>query len=360
MAAGKPYDYVGTVWSFGDRTTINGGLSRYLPATGGTSMASELAVVALHDGMLKNLRWSCSANSLSGVGAGGRITVYVNGAATPLEATWIGTATSGSGTPDLIAIAAGDRFSVRIQPVGAGSITRPRVSFELELPSAIPWKSAGTNLYYDGGGRVGIGTSSPGKALSVNGAIECMAGGFKFPDGSVQSSAFTAIESLVPPGAVIAYAGDSVPSGWLLCDGSHVDRTSFAGLFAAIGTGHGEGDGTTTFALPDFRGYFLRGVSGTSGNDPEADNRGLPEVTGGNVGNAVGSKQWSDTATHRHWLGYGSGDSTSMVPGGGTTQRLASFADDGWNDRRSKQRTDAWGGAETRPLNAYVHFLIKT
>jgi microcystin-dependent protein len=50
------------------------------------------------------------------------------------------------------------------------------------------------------------------------------------------------------------FAGSAAPTGWLLCDGSAVSRTGNAALFAAIGTGYGIGDGSTTFNLPDGRG----------------------------------------------------------------------------------------------------------
>jgi len=58
----------------------------------------------------------------------------------------------------------------------------------------------------------------------------------------------------VPPGVVAPYAGSAAPEGWLLCDGSAVSRTTYAGLFAVIGTTYGSGDGSTTFNLPDLRG----------------------------------------------------------------------------------------------------------
>lgn len=69
---------------------------------------------------------------------------------------------------------------------------------------------------------------------------------------------------LVPAGAVSAFAGTNLtmpPTGWFFCDGSAVSRTTFAALFAAIGTAYGPGDGSTTFHLPDYRGMFLRGIA---------------------------------------------------------------------------------------------------
>lgn len=65
----------------------------------------------------------------------------------------------------------------------------------------------------------------------------------------------------------------SIPSGWLLCDGSAVSRTTYADLFAVCGTKFGIGDGSTTFNLPDLRSKFPRGTpasteaGGTGGAD---------------------------------------------------------------------------------------------
>jgi len=69
----------------------------------------------------------------------------------------------------------------------------------------------------------------------------------------------------VPIGTVLDYAGASAPTGYLLCDGSAVSRTTYASLFAAIGTAYGPGNGTTTFNLPDFRGRGAIGAGQGSG-----------------------------------------------------------------------------------------------
>lgn len=67
-----------------------------------------------------------------------------------------------------------------------------------------------------------------------------------------------------PAGAIVAYGGSAVPDGWLLCDGSLVSRTTYADLFAVLGTAHGAGDGSTTFGLPDLRDRFIRGKGASS------------------------------------------------------------------------------------------------
>lgn len=73
---------------------------------------------------------------------------------------------------------------------------------------------------------------------------------------------------LVPPGSVSAYAGISVPGGWLYCDGSAIDRTIYADLFASIGTTYGNGNGTTTFNIPNLRG---RNVIGLNSSETDFD-----------------------------------------------------------------------------------------
>jgi microcystin-dependent protein len=65
---------------------------------------------------------------------------------------------------------------------------------------------------------------------------------------------------LVPVGSVVPYAGTSVPANWWACDGQLLSRTSYAALFAVIGTAWGAGDGLTTFGIPDLRGRTLLGL----------------------------------------------------------------------------------------------------
>lgn len=74
-------------------------------------------------------------------------------------------------------------------------------------------------------------------------------------DGTFSSSVTNEIAAVLrPPGEIAWSASPSMGSGWLLCDGSAVSRTTYANLFSAIGTRYGAGDGSTTFTLPDFRG----------------------------------------------------------------------------------------------------------
>jgi microcystin-dependent protein len=66
-----------------------------------------------------------------------------------------------------------------------------------------------------------------------------------------------------PPGNIAATARATAPSGWLICDGAAVSRTTYAGLYSAIGTAYGVGNGSTTFNLPDYRGRVIVGTDAT-------------------------------------------------------------------------------------------------
>jgi microcystin-dependent protein len=75
----------------------------------------------------------------------------------------------------------------------------------------------------------------------------------------VAVSAFNAANTGVPSGVIMPYAGSSEPTGWLLCSGNAISRTTYSSLYSAIGTTYGSGDGVNTFNLPDLRGRVVAG-----------------------------------------------------------------------------------------------------
>ena len=75
------------------------------------------------------------------------------------------------------------------------------------------------------------------------------------------------LAGMIPSGAVMYFAGQTAPTGWLKANGAAVSRTAYAALFAAIGTTYGAGDGRSTFNLPDLRGEFMRGWDDGRGID---------------------------------------------------------------------------------------------
>jgi microcystin-dependent protein len=88
----------------------------------------------------------------------------------------------------------------------------------------------------------------------------------KLQIGGSSVAEFTATNNtVIPTGSLQMFAGSASPSGWLTCDGAAVNRTTYAALFAVIGTTYGAGNGTTTFNLPDMRGRAPIGVGTGSG-----------------------------------------------------------------------------------------------
>lgn len=78
-----------------------------------------------------------------------------------------------------------------------------------------------------------------------------------------------------PLGTINAFGGTTAPEGWLLCQGQAVSRTTYADLFAVIGTNFGAGDGSTTFNLPDMREATTKGAGLTSKSNNHMDADGL-------------------------------------------------------------------------------------
>ena len=154
----------------------------------------------------------------------------------------------------------------------------------------------------------------------------------------------------VPIGTVLSFAGrkDKIPTDWLICDGSEQDRTTYAELYDILGDSWGDGNGTTTFNLPDLRGLFLRGVDDGAGRDPDVLVRG-GGINNGNTGDNVGSVQDDDYKSHQHTLPM------RVIGGIGNT----SGGGNGVDTHPDRQPVAPSGGAETRPKNAYVFFIIK-
>jgi microcystin-dependent protein len=184
------------------------------------------------------------------------------------------------------------------------------------------------------------------------------------------------IGSVIPPGVIQAFGGGTVPSGWLLCDGSTASRSTYAGLFAAVGVVHGQGNGTTTFHIPDLRGRFLRGAdnmgTGAAGRDPDTAGRTAAN-TGGATGNAVGSVQGAQTLSHTHiqdshfhhtgiGLIDGTGGPYGAAAGGGNQRYVNMVAGNPvarWNGNTVTPTNQSDGGNETRPQNANASYIIK-
>lgn len=95
---------------------------------------------------------------------------------------------------------------------------------------------------------------------------------------------------IIPSGVVLPYAGATAPNGWLLCFGQAVPRTTYSGLFAAIGTTYGVGDGTTTFGLPDLRGRSVFGKDDMGGVAASRVTNAVSGIVGTTLGATGGTE----------------------------------------------------------------------
>lgn len=160
----------------------------------------------------------------------------------------------------------------------------------------------------------------------------------KVPTSALAADVQTAIANSTPSGAVAFFAMNAAPTGWVKANGAAVSRTTYADLFAAIGTTFGAGDGLTTFALPDLRGEFPRGWD---------DSRGVDS------GRSFGSAQEGQVQNHTHRTSGGGG-----LNGNSTN---AGFAGAGSPNSTYNDTTNptSGGGAETRPRNIALLACVK-
>jgi len=118
------------------------------------------------------------------------------------------------------------------------------------------------------------GNGTSGQYLSADG------------DGSFT---FATLPSSFVSGMIMPYAGTSAPSGWLLCFGQAISRSTYADLFSALGTTYGVGDGASTFNLPDLRGRVIAGQDDMGGASADRLTNPTSTTTGGIDGDTLGA-----------------------------------------------------------------------
>ena len=106
-------------------------------------------------------------------------------------------------------------------------------------------------------------------------------------------------------GEIKPFAGSTIPTGWLLCDGSAVSRTTYSELFTVIGTTYGTGDGSTTFNLPDLRNRFMVGAGDEYELNDKGGDKNVTLDTTMIPAHTHGNKSLSGTFDIRKWGGSG-------------------------------------------------------
>jgi phage-related tail fiber protein len=143
----------------------------------------------------------------------------------------------------------------------------------------------------------------------------------------------------VPSGSVFWFAASTPPTGYLKANGAAVSRTTYAALFAVVGTTYGSGDGSTTFNLPDLRGEFIRGWDDGRGVDPAR---------------SFGSSQTDEFEAHTHTMTNTGGANSAPVAGGNYA------AGSGFGGTAQGSASSSTGSTETRPRNVALLPCIKT
>ena len=252
-----------------------------------------------------------------------------------------------SQNPDELKIYDGANF-VRVDPQGITQTAGDARYLQLDSASGSP-TSAASYLQLAGGTLTG-NLTLVGDPSSNN-----MASNKKYVDDSI--AAIPAATDLTPAGTIIYSARSTPPTGYLAADGAAISRTTFSALFAAIGTTYGNGNGSTTFNVPDLRGEFIRGLDSGRGVDS---------------GRALGSAQGDQNKQHNHGVNdpghrhttntdLEDPNSSGITQGPGSRQHgILSSGTNILNNNTTGISIVNDGGTETRPRNIALLACIKT
>ena len=212
----------------------------------------------------------------------------------------------------------------------------------------------------------------------------------------------------LPIGTIVPWAAESsaIPTGWLVCNGSAVSRSTYSDLFGVLSTTWGAGDGSSTFNLPDLRGAFLRGTgtagvdsdyagpnvgayqddanaehnhtgssanagghshSGNTGSDGVHNHSGSTNTTGSHTHSYYTSSTWQ-TNGGRVWYSDSRGGASYTTGGSGNHSHSLSINNSSSHTHSISAESDHShtitvansGGTEARPYNRGVQYCIKT
>jgi microcystin-dependent protein len=211
-------------------------------------------------------------------------------------------------------------------------------------------------LKYDGTNWVNA--ASPGGGGGTVTSISAGTGLSASPSSPITTSGTLNVTdvALNPTGMITAYGGTTAPSGWVICNGGAYSRTTYAALFAVIGTSYGVGDGSTTFNVPDMRGRFPVGADGGAeftGNGTSGGNK-THSHTLSNAGYAKGSRR-NNAFVYEEVSPVTSWTSVNEIVGTGGAASFARTTAIGLGGS-----TDATTGAQSLPPYLTHRFIIKT
>jgi microcystin-dependent protein len=274
------------------------------------------------------------------------------------------TATSANTASTIVARDASGNFSAGTITAALTGNATTATTLQTARTIAISGDVTGTATSFNGGANISIASAITAGAIVTADISDAQITTAKIADGAVTSAKLNSSVILVPTGAVMPFAMNAAPTGWLAADGTAVSRTLYLALWTALGTTYGAGDGSTTFNLPDLRASFIRGAgtdgvatagtfgvkqadsviahthSGTTGNDSPDHTHGyaLYNANTGNYGAPGGNGPGL----------YGA--STQVSSGGASTRHQHAFT--------TSSQSPA-GATETRPRNIAMLYCIK-
>lgn len=266
----------------------------------------------------------------------GRVAEYVKDAGGALVAGGGGNAITLTANSAITAYANGQRFMFRATAANTGATT---VNINSAGSKAIRKLVGDEDVALEGGEIVNGGVYE----IVYSSALNSGAGAWQLMNLPVPAPR----TDYVPTGTVLPFAGSTAPTDFLLCYGQAVSRTTYAALFAAIGTTYGSGNGSTTFNVPDLRGRVVAGLDNMGGTSA---NRLTGAASGGINGDILGNTGGDETQTlatghlpsHSHGAGTlatasagnhshtmaastsSAGPVIGLVPSNGGTQRATS------------------------------------
>ena len=126
------------------------------------------------------------------------------------------------------------------------------------------------------------------------------------------------LKASLPAGVMMDYGGATAPDQWLICNGSAISRTTYADLFAAIGTSYGVGNGSTTFNIPDRRGTVSIGLKSTDSDfNALGETGGAKTVSVAHTHTVPSHTHGMKNHTHLLGIGWGGGHLYARYDGSG-------------------------------------------
>lgn len=160
----------------------------------------------------------------------------------------------------------------------------------------------------------------------------------------------------VPAGALLMWGTATAPTGYLLCDGSAVSRSTYAALFAVVGTTFGSGDGSTTFNLPDYRDRFPVGAGTTYSANSSGGSADAIVVSHTHTATSTDAGHTHDVSYTYRGDGFGGSYAMSADAGGYTKTTTTGTA----SITTTISTTGSSGTNANLPPYLGIYFIIKT